>query len=272
MPQPDTMARHWLGLVSCLHGAGSPRCDLRPCGSRFQHRDGRHSLPPGMPGTDQKAIRRGHLHHHLPGTGGLHFHPPAQRARTAHRRGSVRPSTAPRVMLCSPEGNVVPMPGGPIDQAAPAPAADVSPAERWKGITEPGTPLAAGLDAIVDQDLSFDPRHFITGAKGAYEMIVLAFAKGDRRSLKDLLSSEVLRPLRRRHQGPREERAEDRDPFRLHRQGRTRRRRSARSRSQLTVRFVSQMISVTRDKTGAVVDGSPTRSATSPTSGPLPAT
>lgn len=126
-----------------------------------------------------------------------------------------------------PEGNVVPMPGGPIDQAAPAPAADVSPAERWKGIAEPGTPLAAGLDAIVDQDSSFDPRHFITGAKGAYEMIVLAFANGDRRSLKDLLSSEVFELVRCRHQGPREERAEDRDAFRLDRQGRTRRRRSA---------------------------------------------
>src|SRR6202022_3522059 len=67
----------------------------------------------------------------------------------------------------------------------------VPPTDRWKGLTEPGTPLALGLDAIAAQDSSFDPRHFISGAKGAYEMIVLAFANGDRRALKDLLSAEV---------------------------------------------------------------------------------
>src|SRR6201985_2125081 len=88
--------------------------------------------------------------------------------------------------------NVVPIPGAVIDQAPLAPTADVvPPTDRWKGLAEPGTPLAQGLDAIAAQDSSFDPRHFISGARGAYEMIVLAFANGDRRSLKDLLSSEV---------------------------------------------------------------------------------
>ncbi|MGM4920912.1 Tim44/TimA family putative adaptor protein [Tardiphaga sp. 813_E8_N1_3] len=154
-----------------------------------------------------------------------------------------------------PEGNVVPMPGGPVDQAAPAPAADVSPAERWKGITEPGTPLATGLDAVVEQDSSFDPRHFITGAKGAYEMIVLAFANGDRRSLKDLLSSEVFDSFdavikdREKNEQKTETRFVSIDKAEL--VGAEVRDRAA----QLTVRFVSQMISVTRDKTGAVVDG-----------------
>ena len=155
-----------------------------------------------------------------------------------------------------PEGNVVPMPGGPIDQAAPAPAADVSPAERWKGITEPGTPLAAGLDAVVEQDSSFDPRHFITGAKGAYEMIVLAFANGDRRSLKDLLSSEVFDSFdavikdREKNEQKTETRFVSIDKAEL--VGAELRDRTA----QLTIRFVSQMISATRDKTGNIVDGS----------------
>ncbi len=73
-----------------------------------------------------------------------------------------------------------------------APTADVAPpTDRWKGITESGTALAQGLDGIAAQDSSFDPRHFVSGARSAYEMIVLAFANGDRRSLKDLLSSEV---------------------------------------------------------------------------------
>jgi predicted lipid-binding transport protein (Tim44 family) len=155
------------------------------------------------------------------------------------------------------DNNVVPMPGSTIDQTASAPTADAVPAtDRWKGLAEPGTPLAAGLDAIVAQDSSFDPRHFLTGAKGAYEMIVLAFANGDRRALKDLLSSEVFESFeavikdREKNEQKTETRFVSIDKAEL--TGAEVRDRQA----QLTVRFVSQMISVTRDKTGAIVDGS----------------
>ena len=153
------------------------------------------------------------------------------------------------------DNNVVPMPGSVIDHGAPVPTADVSPAERWKGLTEPGTPLALGFDAIVAQDPAFDPRHFITGAKGAYEMIVLAFANGDRRALKDLLSSEVFDSFdavikdREKNEQKTETRFVSIDKAEL--TGAEVRDRAA----QLTVRFVSQMISVTRDKAGTIVDG-----------------
>ncbi|MET0707527.1 MAG: Tim44/TimA family putative adaptor protein [Tardiphaga sp.] len=153
------------------------------------------------------------------------------------------------------DGNVVKMPGGAVDQTPLTPTAEVTPAERWKGLTEPGTPLALGLDAIVAQDSSFDPRHFLTGAKGAYEMIVLAFANGDRRSLKDLLSSEVFESFdavikeREKNEQKTETRFVSIDKAEL--TGAEVRDRQA----QLTVRFVSQMISVTRDKAGAIVDG-----------------
>jgi predicted lipid-binding transport protein (Tim44 family) len=129
--------------------------------------------------------------------------------------------------------------------------------DRWKGVAEPGTPLALGLDAVAAHDTSFDPQHFISGARAAYEMIVLAFANGDRRALKDLLSSEVYESFeavirdREKHEQKTETRFVSIDKAELV---------SAEVRdrsSQLTVRFVSQMISVTRDKTGAIVDGNP---------------
>ena len=111
------------------------------------------------------------------------------------RTGNERPPfdrAARNVLHGTQDNNVVPIPGAVIDQAPPSPTADVvPPTDRWKGLAEPGTPLAQGLDAIAAQDSSFDPRHFLSGAKSAYEMIVLAFANGDRRALKDLLSSEV---------------------------------------------------------------------------------
>ncbi|ARN83720.1 preprotein translocase subunit Tim44 [Methylocystis bryophila] len=73
--------------------------------------------------------------------------------------------------------------------AAPAPAA--LDAERWTGLAEQGSKAWAGLDAIAATDPSFTRERFIEGARKAYEMIVSAFAKGDRDTLRRLLSSEV---------------------------------------------------------------------------------
>jgi predicted lipid-binding transport protein (Tim44 family) len=186
------------------------------------------------------------------------------RSVLGQRTGSERPydRAAPNVAQRTQDNNnVVPMPGTVIDQSPLAPNADTSPVDRWKDIAESGTPLAAGLDAIVAQDTSFDPRHFLSGARSAYEMIVLAFANGDRRALKDLLSTEVYDSFdavikdREKHEQKTETRFVSIDKAELVNA-------EARDRAaQLTVRFVSQMISVTRDKTGAIVDGNPDKVA-----------
>lgn len=52
-------------------------------------------------------------------------------------------------------------------------------------------PAAAGMEAIYEVDSSFDPRTFMQGARSAYEMIVAAFARGDRDVLKPLLDTDV---------------------------------------------------------------------------------
>ena len=92
-------------------------------------------------------------------------------------------------------------------------------------------------------------------------MIVLAFANGDRRALKDLLSSEVYESFeaaikdREKHEQKTETRFVSIDKAEIVSA-------EARDRSaQLTVRFVSQMISVTRDKAGTIVDGNPDKVA-----------
>ena len=51
--------------------------------------------------------------------------------------------------------------------------------------------VAAGLKAIADADQTFSPKSFLEGAKAAYEMIVTAFATGDRKTLKNLLEKDV---------------------------------------------------------------------------------
>lgn len=53
-------------------------------------------------------------------------------------------------------------------------------------------PASEGVAAIVRADPGFDITHFMSGAKGAYEIIVNAFAKGDRDALRNLLTPRVF--------------------------------------------------------------------------------
>ncbi len=80
-------------------------------------------------------------------------------------------------------------------EPTPAPAQGELPRER------PPTPAAGspadspagdGIMAIVRADPSFDVGHFLAGARGAYELIVGAFAKGDREALRGLLTPRVF--------------------------------------------------------------------------------
>jgi len=52
-------------------------------------------------------------------------------------------------------------------------------------------PLREALKAIGEADPSFTPKSFLNGAASAYEMIVTAFAAGDKRTLKNLLDKDV---------------------------------------------------------------------------------
>jgi predicted lipid-binding transport protein (Tim44 family) len=52
-------------------------------------------------------------------------------------------------------------------------------------------PAADGLEEIAMRDPQFDPDEFLAGARQAYEIIVEAFANGDRDTLKPLLSDDV---------------------------------------------------------------------------------
>lgn len=56
----------------------------------------------------------------------------------------------------------------------------------------PGS-VAAGLTCIRSADPAFDPEHFVQGARVAFEMIVAAFAAGDKTKLRPLLSEDVFR-------------------------------------------------------------------------------
>jgi predicted lipid-binding transport protein (Tim44 family) len=190
--------------------------------------------------------------------------------RTGRERPPYDPYSSAREPVRPAAENVVALPNRapeaaakPADKTADkpaepaAPAQTVPPGERWAGIAAAGSPIAAGLDALLAADPAFDAKHFLTGARAAYEMIVNAYAEGDRRSLKNLLSREVY------------------DGFETAINEREKRGETVESRfvaidkaeisaaelrartAQITVRFISQLVSATRDKNGNVIDGNP---------------
>jgi predicted lipid-binding transport protein (Tim44 family) len=155
-----------------------------------------------------------------------------------------------------PMGQVVHLPTAPRDGVAPTGAASSDPLTRWKGFAEPDSKVATGLDAIAAADPGFSPDGFLAGARSAYEMIVVAFAKGDRATLGNLLAPEVLDNFSRAIEArlARGETMEttlvsiDSAAFEDARlNGGT---------AQVTVRFAAKLISHTRDKAGLVTEGS----------------
>jgi predicted lipid-binding transport protein (Tim44 family) len=174
--------------------------------------------------------------------------------RTGRERPPYDPYSAREPVRPATE-KVVALPNRTAEAAAPKPVASVEPSERWKGVAEAGTPIAAGLDAIAGADAGFDAKHFLTGARAAYEMIVSAYAEGDRRTLKNLLSREVYEGFegaiteREKRGETVESRFVSIDNAEI--TGAEQRGRNA----QVTVRFTSKLVSVTRDKNGNVIDG-----------------
>jgi predicted lipid-binding transport protein (Tim44 family) len=177
--------------------------------------------------------------------------------RTGRERPPYDPYSA-REPVRPAADNVVALPNRAPEAAAPKPAAPAEPveaAERWKDVAVAGSPIAVGLDAIAGAAPDFDGKHFLTGARAAYEMIVNAFAEGDRRTLKNLLSREVYDGFETAIT-EREKRGETVESRFVSIDGAEITAAELRGRNaQLTVRFQSKLVSVTRDKNGNVIDG-----------------
>jgi predicted lipid-binding transport protein (Tim44 family) len=176
--------------------------------------------------------------------------------RTGRERPPYDPYAARDAVRSPAADKVVTLPTHPAE-TAPRPAEVSQPpsSERWKGVADAGSAVAAGLDAIVAADPSFDVKHFITGARAAYEMIVTTFAEGDRRQLRTLLSREVFDGFDAAIT-EREGKGETAETRFVSIDGSTVTAAELRNRNaQITVRFVSKLVSATRDRTGTVIDG-----------------
>jgi predicted lipid-binding transport protein (Tim44 family) len=125
----------------------------------------------------------------------------------------------------------------------------------WKGHVAEDTPAAKGLEAIAKASRSFDVQTFLGGAKAAYELILDAFAKGDKQALKPLLSRDVFAGFA----DAIDQRVNRGESVQFQFVGV----KSATiisaslevNRAAIGVKFVSEVISATRDNTGKIIDG-----------------
>jgi predicted lipid-binding transport protein (Tim44 family) len=136
---------------------------------------------------------------------------------------------------------------GNRNQAAPPPVVSATPPDA----------VAAGLERIHSADPGFDPAQFLEGARFAFEMVVAAFAAGDKDRLRPLLSDDVYQPFaaaidERTAAG---ETLETRI-IALKRLDITEAGLAGRV-ARVTVKFVSDQINMLRAHDGSVVDGDP---------------
>jgi predicted lipid-binding transport protein (Tim44 family) len=173
--------------------------------------------------------------------------------KTGHERPRVDPLSR-RTAARGGNDNVVPLPErGP----APPPSPDEAAAAAAAAPNGQGDPALAGVAAIRRADPSFDLDQFLQGARAAFAMIVEAYAKGDKATLRPLLADEVFAQFagaidaRERAGHALSTELVSTSNAELASAG------MQGSRARVTVRFTSEQINVTRDAGGAVVEGDP---------------
>lgn len=142
---------------------------------------------------------------------------------------------------------------GKDDNVVPLPRAREIPRPASAMVLSPA--VAAGVDAVRQFDPSFEPDGFVRGAKVAHEMIARAFAQGDRAALKPLLSEDVYASFDAAISA-REKAGHQVDFSFIGLKQTNLDEVSLRGRiAEVTVRFVTELISATRDAAGAVIEG-----------------
>jgi predicted lipid-binding transport protein (Tim44 family) len=170
------------------------------------------------------------------------------REREAGQRAAAEPASADVITM--PRRDREALPSAP---AAEAPATNVETRLKAYPVTDPS--ITAGLLEIAKLDPTIDPDAFLAGAGRAYEMIVSAFAEGNRRMLKDLLGKDVYDGFTTAI-AEREARNETVDQqFVGIKKADIIEAELKSGVAFLTVRFVSELISAIRDKSGEVISG-----------------
>ncbi|MBC8269612.1 MAG: Tim44 domain-containing protein [Rhodospirillaceae bacterium] len=124
---------------------------------------------------------------------------------------------------------------------------------------EEQSPLLAGLRAIAAADSDFDPDEFISGARIAFEYILGAYASGDSKALKPLLSSEVFANFEKSIRDREEAKQTMEETLVGIRKADLVEAEMEGAIAQITVKFVSDQVHALSDEEGTVVEGDPNK-------------
>ncbi len=179
-----------------------------------------------------------------------------RKTRKAKPAKTASPSAEHAADVENEQGNVIAMPNR--DGAKRATAKVVSASDQAiNEYAKTGTKLNAGLKEIAATDPSFTPLAFIDGAKMAYEMIVTSFADGDRKTLKNLLSREVYDGFAAVISDRESRKEQVRSSFVGIEETSIKSAGVFNNDAQITIEFISQIISSTINSAGEIIDGDP---------------
>jgi predicted lipid-binding transport protein (Tim44 family) len=125
----------------------------------------------------------------------------------------------------------------------------------WKGHAAEGSEAALGLEAIAGRTPGFTATSFVRGANMAYEMVLEAYAKGDKPALKPLLAKEIYESFAAAIDARTAQGHATTFQFVGVKSSDIKRASLSNNKAQVEVAIVSEMISATTDKQGAVVEG-----------------
>lgn len=124
-----------------------------------------------------------------------------------------------------------------------------------RAVERPSDPVLSGVFDISLADRNFDKEKFLGGARGAYETIEGAFAAGDVRTLRPLLSESVFAAFSGAIDARRAAGKSCAFTFIGYKEVRIVAAELKNTLAQISVRFDAQFISVTHDAAGTVIEG-----------------
>lgn len=134
---------------------------------------------------------------------------------------------------------------------------DDAPTKQRTGCIENISSGDMPLDVIRKTDPGFDLARFLAGANAAYEIVLLAYACGDIQTLKRLVGLEVLDIFERATAERRDRQEMLQLTFIGMREAKVISVLEKDGIAEIAIRFVSDVVSVTRSANGAIVAGDP---------------
>jgi predicted lipid-binding transport protein (Tim44 family) len=148
-------------------------------------------------------------------------------------------------------------PNGAADNVVSLPDRSTSQAEAEASLDLPDAGGKSGLTQIRLADRRFDPQQFLGGARAAFEMIIEAYASGDKNTLRPLLADDVYagfeRAIDQREAAGQSFETQLTAVPAAEVVGAEMRGTVAR----ITVRFKSEQINLLRDAEGKIIEGDP---------------